>query len=126
MKKIAAILLIVAILVQSTSQVWITVAFTINQDYIAANLCINRFEAIPLCKGACYLEKQLNEDRQQQQKLPDLKTKEVNLFCQTTPSDLHGEDLDLGIQLSYPNYKQTFTSAAYLRSVFRPPSLLFS
>lgn len=99
-------------------------AFKINQDYIAANLCINRFEAIPICKGSCYLENQLNQDQQQQQKFPDLKTKEINLFCQNNAIVLSTQVILLNSDISYPYFNTSFITSAYLRSVFRPPSFV--
>lgn len=98
-------------------------AFKINQDYIAANLCINRFEAIPVCKGSCYLEDKLNQDQKQQQKFPDLKTKEINLFCQNNSIELHTKAIIFNSYISYPTFNTSFISSAYLCSVFRPPSL---
>ncbi|MBK7885248.1 MAG: hypothetical protein IPJ81_16805 [Chitinophagaceae bacterium] len=99
-------------------------AFKINQDFIAANLCINRFEVIPVCKGSCYLENQLNQDQKQQQKFPDLKTKEINLFCQHNTIELPTQVIIFNNNTSYPKFNISFISSAHLRSVFRPPSLV--
>src|SRR4051812_12457398 len=123
MKKMAAILLIAALLVQCTSQLWIMVAFKINQDYIAANLCINRFDAIPVCKGSCFLEDQLNQDQKQQQKFPDLKTREITLFCQGNSIEFVTQTMLPKDNVSYACYKISFISSDYLRSVFRPPMI---
>ncbi|PVD53610.1 hypothetical protein DC498_03580 [Terrimonas sp.] len=114
--------MIFAFLLQSTSQLWIMLSFKINQDYIAANLCINRFEAIPVCKGSCYLENQLNQDQKQQQKFPDLKTKEINLFCQDNSTELQKPVIFLSSNISHPYLNTSFITSDYLRSVFRPPS----
>lgn len=65
---------------QALSSLIILAAFHLNRDYISDNLCINRFDAIPLCKGSCYLEKQLSDNEQQQQDQHDLKLKETSLF----------------------------------------------
>jgi len=113
--------LILAFLTQSTSQLWTIIAFKINQYYIAANLCINRFEAIPVCKGYCYLENQLNKDQKKQQKLPDLKIKEINLFCQYNSIELTALATILNNNISYPRLGISFIPTAYLLSVFRPP-----
>ena len=118
-----SILLIFAFVVQSTSQLWIVVSFTINQDYIAANLCINRFAAIPICKGSCYLDNQLKQDQKQQQKFPDLKTKEVNLFCQDNSTELLRHATLLHGNISYPSFSTAFITSDFLRSVFRPPAV---
>ena len=80
MKKLISILLILAFIIQTTNQIWIIAAFYVNRDYIAANLCINRFDKIPVCKGSCFLEKQLNTNQQQQQKVPELKLQQLTLF----------------------------------------------
>jgi hypothetical protein len=112
----------IAFFVQCTSQLWIMLSFKINRDYIAANLCINRFAAIPVCKGSCFLEKQLNEDQKQQQKFPDLKQKEINLFCQDNQAETVSQTLLLSSNISYPSHNAAIGSSAYLRAVFRPPS----
>jgi hypothetical protein len=69
-------------LLQGTTQLWIKAAFHLNRSYIASSRCINRFDAIPLCKGSCVLEEKLEENREQQEKTPDLKPKEIVLFCE--------------------------------------------
>jgi len=124
MKKIASILLIAAFLVQCTSQLWIMAAFKFNQDYIAANLCINRFDAIPVCKGSCFLEDQLNQDQKQQQKFPDLKTREITLFCQGNSIAYLTQAILPEANVSYAYHKVSFITSDYLRSVFRPPSIV--
>lgn len=124
LKKMASILLIAAFLVQCTSQLWIMVAFKINQDYIAANLCINRFDAIPVCKGSCFLEDQLNQDQKQQQKFPDLKTREITLFCHGNTIAYLTQPLLPKDNVSYTSHKVSFISSDYLRSVFRPPMMV--
>lgn len=116
--------MIIAFLVQSTSQLWIIAAFKINQDYIAANLCINRFDAMPVCKGSCYLENQLNQDQKQQQKSPDLKTKEINIICQNRSVELPQQILITGRKDTSPAHNTAFNSSEYLRSIFRPPSII--
>lgn len=61
MKKYLIYLLLASLLGQSSRQVWVMVSFYWNQAYIAENLCVNRFEAITVCGGKCYLIKKLGE-----------------------------------------------------------------
>lgn len=82
MKKTLLYLLMFSIVFQSFSNLWIISAFYVQRDYISKNLCINRFDKIPTCKGACYLEKKLVENEKKEQKVPTVKEKEVQLYCQ--------------------------------------------
>lgn len=123
MKKILPIILITAFFIQGTSQLWIWTSFKINQDFIAANLCTNRFDAIPVCKGSCFLEKQLKKDQEQQQKSPELKLKEITVFCQDNTIGLPEQILFTTRSISYPIFTDFITSG-YLTSTFHPPTSL--
>lgn len=95
-------------------------SFYIQREYISKNLCINRFDAIPVCKGQCYLTKQLKENEKKEQNFPDLKQKEIQLFFQKNlsfefPKTIFEE------RSNTINYKDNFLSAKYLFSVFHPP-----
>lgn len=68
MKKIIVYFLLFIFTIQSTKSLWIITSFQINRDYIAANLCINRFDKIPVCKGQCYLDNQLNKEQKENKK----------------------------------------------------------
>lgn len=67
-------------MLQSTHQIWTIIGFKLNQTYIEKNLCQNRFDKIPLCKGSCVLEKKLSDNEQKQDQLPNIKLKEITLF----------------------------------------------
>lgn len=54
--------------VQSTKSLWIISSFQINRDYIASNLCINRFDKIPTCKGQCFLNDELRKEQKENKK----------------------------------------------------------
>lgn len=116
-------MLIIAFLVQTTNQLWIWAAFKINQDFIAATICINRFDAVPICKGSCYLEQQLASNREQQDKLPDLKTKEITLFYQQHATLIATPLVIKNTAVVYVAYNSTFIPSTYLQSVFRPPAV---
>ncbi len=46
------------------------VAFKVNQDHIAKNLCVERNVEGSTCKGCCQLKKRLNEQQESKKKLP--------------------------------------------------------
>jgi hypothetical protein len=82
MKKLLIHIMLLIFIFQSTCNFWIIISFYVNRDYIAQNICINRFDQIPVCKGQCFLNEKLQENQKQEQKLPDLKGKEIQLFCE--------------------------------------------
>jgi hypothetical protein len=59
MKFIAVPILLLLILTQTFSK-WIIIAdFTINREYIAEKLCINKAKPVMQCKGKCQLSKKM-------------------------------------------------------------------
>ena len=95
-------------------------SFYVQRDYISKNLCINRFDAIPVCKGQCYLTKQLKENEKKEQNLPNLKQKEIQLFFHNDISfEIHKTIFEESQNISF--YKNNFLSSEYLFSVFHPP-----
>ena len=101
----------------------ILTSFFINRDYITENLCINRFDKIPTCKGQCYLGDKLKENEKKEQKLPNFKTKEVQLFHQSF------KKIDISLQINSVLVNDAIPfclidySNNYLTSIFHPPQL---
>ena len=68
MLKYPVTILFLLLTVAQTFSKWCVIAeFRVNKDYIAKNLCVNRFKPSCCCKGKCYLNKRLAEDQSQQQ-----------------------------------------------------------
>jgi len=86
MKRLLVISMLLLFLLQSMSTMWIVVSFYLRRDYIVKNLCINRFDLIPVCKGQCYLSDQLKKDVKQEKDMPEIKVKEAPLFLQASES----------------------------------------
>ncbi|MDX2282723.1 MAG: hypothetical protein NW241_01115 [Bacteroidia bacterium] len=73
LRRCIAIALILCVLLQVTSRMWIVVAFRVNQDYIAAYLCKNRFRPELQCNGNCVLMQRLREaEREDAQAAPQV------------------------------------------------------
>lgn len=120
MKRIVAIFFLITFVFQSTSTLWIMASFYVQRDYISKNLCVNRFDAIPVCKGQCYLNKQLKENEKKEQNLPDLKQKEIQLFVQNNLSFEFTKTI-FEERLNTLHTKDNFLSSEYLFSIFHPP-----
>lgn len=120
MKRIVAIFFLITFVFQSTSTLWIMASFYVQRDYISKNLCVNRFDAIPVCKGQCYLNKQLKENEKKEQNLPDLKQKEIQLFVQNNLSFEFTKTI-FEERLNTLHTKDNFLSSEYVFSIFHPP-----
>lgn len=120
MKKILVIVFLIAFLFQSSGKLWVLVSFYAQREYIAEKLCVNRFDLLPLCQGQCYLGEQLKENEKKEQNLPDIKQKELQLFCQ---SNISFQLNKLAIELPATHFHRTlaFSSSTFLFSVFHPP-----
>lgn len=68
MKKVIVLFLLFIFTFQITKSFWIISSFHINRDYIAKNICINRFDKIPTCKGQCYLDSELSKEQNENKK----------------------------------------------------------
>lgn len=123
MKKILIHIMLLAFIFQSTCNFWIIISFYANQDYISENVCINRFDQIPVCKGQCFLNEKLQDNQKQEQKFPDLKGKEIQLFCNTVEYTSNKAPLFFK-EYPRPAVIPDFTLIKKLStSIFHPPKL---
>lgn len=119
LKKILPIVLFAALLLQSTSRLWVLGTFYMNRDYISAELCINRFDKIPLCKGQCFLKQELTKQEKQEKNLPDLMQKEMQVLCQEF---LSIELVEPVTEKNKPFCRnQISPTSNYPASIFHPP-----
>ncbi|MCP1994890.1 hypothetical protein [Flavobacterium sp. HSC-61S13] len=123
MKKSIFTILLLSFIYQNTSSFWIITAFYINRDYIAKNVCINRFDTIPVCNGSCYLQQELSADSDKKQELPIIKLKEVQpLFYQSIPYQIAVAKVFIAPRI-YPKYYSKFIISNLVFSLFQPPEL---
>lgn len=120
-QKFTLYLLIVVFLMSAMYKTWVWIDFVLNRQYIETNLCINRFDKIPVCRGACYLDKQVKKVDKQEQKFPELKVKEIALYVVSKPlfifQNVENKQFNNHTFLSYQDlYFNQFNS-----SIFHPP-----
>lgn len=121
MKKAGIYCILLLFLIQSTGSLWIISAFYINRDYIAQELCVNRFDKIPVCYGKCYLDKKLSDNEKKEQKAPGSKEKETQpLFMAEATSQSTGAFVIPTTKMATIGYCEHFTSNG-LQALFRPP-----
>ena len=86
MKLLTCISFCLLILAISMSELVTYGIFKYQQDYIAQNLCVNRFQPELMCYGSCVLEQQLEKEQERSDFAADAQTKVVSLYCSTLPS----------------------------------------
>src|ERR1700761_543513 len=68
MFKIPITILMILLIATQTFSKWCLIAeYQVRKEYIAKNLCVNRFNTYSCCKGKCYLTRRLAQDESQQQ-----------------------------------------------------------
>ena len=72
--KLTALVLLLAFMAQTFDKAVIYAEFTINRDYIARVLCINKEKPQSTCKGTCQLKKKIEEKTKKDQSNPDRKS----------------------------------------------------
>jgi len=85
MRFVAVPILILLVLSQSFSNWVVVVAWKMNRDYIAKNLCVNRTRPQLKCGGKCVLMKRLaeKEKEEQRQATPQLNIPVIVLSSKT-------------------------------------------
>lgn len=119
--KLVAALLIIAIISGSFSRIFIYAGFRLNQKYIAATLCENRFRPWLHCNGKCYLLKKIklaheaekSEEGQSQKNL----TQET--YCETSSAIKFHTNL---LQLINTPYKAPVPPGLH-KTIFQPPKI---
>ncbi len=96
------------------------VLFNINQDFIANRLCINRDQPLLLCKGSCFLNDLVDEQRSNPSTLTVHILDQLVLYvCDLI--ELPTQKLSEFQTNSISNSTESIYKFAYLSHLFRPP-----
>ena len=123
MKRLSIYLLALTLLLQSVAALWVWVGFYTNRDFIAKNLCENRFISNSSCQGQCVLMKKMKDLEEKEQHLPDTKLKEIHLFAHhyqaaTLPKHWVHTWMD-----NPTPHKQIQYTRLFAISIFHPPTV---
>lgn len=77
-KQITTLLLLLTFMAQTFHRAIIVVAFYGNQEYIAKNLCENKYRPKLKCNGHCQLAKKLQQEEKKEQNNPERKLENKN------------------------------------------------
>lgn len=123
MKKVVVYFLLLIFTIQSTKSLWIIFSFQINREYIATNLCVNRFDKIPTCKGQCFLSTELNKEQKENKK--NLTTLEKDsIFISPEFAEMQMPNYSKIIAVRKFSFHQTAHYSSFLLIIDNPPELV--
>ncbi|MEN5234388.1 hypothetical protein [Sphingobacterium faecium] len=118
-------LVIFAIFLQATSCTWICMGFELNKEYITTQLCINRFTPAVTCSGFCYIDKQVEKERKQQDSNTKAKQIELIVYLPLTSFLVKTPDDVPDIRKTCLFFNRYLLLAGAERYLFKPPILFF-
>ena len=126
MKKILVIILLVQILSLTCKDLLTYAHFYLNQDFIAANYCVNREFTETLCSGKCYLKKSIEQNQKENQDIPSPTTekKTIPVFLSLDANALTSNSFDQSKKQAI-TYLTDVYSFTYLNRIFHPPKNSF-
>ena len=126
LKRLSIWLLILAVFMANFSTWLVYVGFKINQQYIARNLCINRFKPSIHCDGKCYFMhkiKQAEENEKKQSAKGNSGRVEISFFQQPFSISFIEPEITDKAAVSIQTCAFTYNSQ-HLEVIFRPPRSL--
>ena len=123
MKRLTAIVLMLALVGANFSRYFVYAGFELNKKYIAETLCINKSKPWLHCNGRCYFMKKIRqaEDNEKKQSAKDnLNRLEISFFQQPFKIGFTAPKVISHNYRNFAMYGYQYTSA-YLKAIFRPP-----
>lgn len=120
MKKCITLFILMLFVFQNTGSIWIIGEFYINRNYIAKNVCINRFDAVSICNGKCYLDNELKANDKQEQKFPTVNYKEVQLFFES-PFEFSFTVICFAFNKKHPVLQACNQKSNFIFPIYHPP-----
>ena len=125
MKQVTTYILVLLILFQPFSKIWIVVSFKINQESIAKTLCVKKEIENNTCQGMCHLKKQLDKEDEKEQKQAPTNTKNnVEIwYCYHQITFEFLKQIKFYESRNLGEYKSEFYATSFISDIFRPPKL---
>ena len=123
MRLFAIPILLLLLMTQAFSHWFVVMSFKLNQDYIAKNLCENRYQPKLNCKGNCVLMKKLKQQEKEEQNAPAVLKIELPSILVSSKSFFPRIDNTVSVVLR--SYLPLFNSGKPVDrtfSVFHPPA----
>jgi len=122
LRPILSFILLTAIMLQVLGKFIILVDYSINKNYIANVLCVNKNKPKMQCNGKCHLKKQLKKEdaKEQSPANPFKEIKDLPLYLGNSSSINPLKNIVCKTEASTFRYSFHF-STQHLQDVFHPP-----
>jgi len=121
-KNTIAILLAVLILSVSMKDLAIYALFKANQEYLAENVCLNRFTPDDLCYASCVLTATI-QNNQENQELPSILLDNYQLILCPIKSQKVSIPINLRFKKVTPVKQVAGVATTFLHDIFHPPEV---
>lgn len=125
-RTILSFLLLAITVVHSINLSVVRLHFELNRDFIAKNLCINRFNPESDCAGKCVLMQKLSAEaeKEAQSKAVFTPGMSFSFFYQDMPRFNYPANVIQIEKYKYRIRNEKLTSAPFINSDFPPPELI--
>ena len=118
--KIVTLLILMAVLAGTFSNVIIETAYYAQKAYIVKEKCENRYRPMAHCDGKCYLKKQLQQEEKKESQGLNFEKMELVWF-QSPSTDLHLAPVTSAAAIT--DYYSPLLMPGHLRMVYHPPTV---
>jgi hypothetical protein len=123
MRFIAVPILILLLMSQTFSKWLVVINFNLNREYIAKNLCENRYRPVLKCNGNCVLMKKMKEEESKEQNTPaPVKMEASSIVLSSRSFFANAETLVFISNISYIIPVNSGSPVDRTASIFHPPS----
>lgn len=123
-KNIAAFSLVLLVLIKMMGMPIAWLSYAVNKDFIASELCVNKFKPALHCNGQCILMKKLakaNESNESKETKADSKSPGID-FIEHIRS--YSFEVNTNIVVTYNLFKSNEYAFAFQSSIFHPPGII--
>lgn len=122
MKFIAVPILILLLMAQTFSKWFVEISFNLNRDYIAKNLCENRYRPVLKCNGNCVLMKKMKQEEKKEQDAPPVKLEITSIVLSSRSFFATAEAPVFISSISYTIAGNSGKSIDRADAIFHPPA----
>jgi hypothetical protein len=108
---------------QTFSKWFVVISFNLNRDYIAKNLCENRYRPVLKCNGNCVLMKKMKQEEKKEQDAPPVKLEITSIVLSSRSFFATAEAPVFISSIRYSIANNSGKPVDRAAAIFHPPSV---